>query len=66
MTPKISMPYTSPPGYMVLPYECHEGNLAILQGLGAERAEDKALEEDAKKGIVRQPRDTTAETEQER
>jgi hypothetical protein len=49
----ISIPYTSPPGYMVLPYECHEGNLAILQGLGGERAEDKALEEDAKKGIVR-------------
>ena len=38
----ISIPYTSPPGYMVLPYECHEGNLAILQGLGGERAEDKA------------------------
>ena len=41
----ISIPYTSPPGYQVLPYECHEGNLAILQGLGGERAEDKALEE---------------------
>ena len=49
----ISIPYTSPPGYMVLPYECHEGNLAILQGLGGERAEDKAVEEDAKKGIIR-------------
>ena len=40
-------------GYQVLPYECHEGNLALLQGLGGERAEDKALEEDAKSGIVR-------------
>jgi hypothetical protein len=49
----ISIPYTSPEGYQVLPYECHEGNLAILQGLGGERAEDKALEEDAKRGIVR-------------
>ena len=49
----ISIPYTSPAGYQVLPYECHEGNLAILQGLGGERAEDKALEEDARKGIVR-------------
>jgi len=49
----ISIPYTAPPGYMVLPYECHEGNLAILQGLGGERAEDKAVEEDAKKGIIR-------------
>ena len=49
----ISIPYTSPPGYQMLPYECHEGNLAILQGLGGERAEDKAVEEDAKKGIIR-------------
>ncbi len=49
----ISIPYTSPAGYQVLPYECHEGNLAILQGLGGERAEDKALEEDARKGIIR-------------
>ena len=50
---KISIPFTSPPGYRVLPYECHEGNLAVLQGLGGERAEDKALEEDAKRGIIR-------------
>jgi hypothetical protein len=49
----ISIPYTSPPGYQVLPYECHEGNLAVLQGLGGERAEDRALEEDAKRGIIR-------------
>jgi hypothetical protein len=49
----ISIPYTSPAGYQVLPYDCHEGNLAILQGLGGERAEDKAVEEDAKKGIIR-------------
>jgi hypothetical protein len=49
----ISIPYTSPAGYQVLPYECHEGNLAVLQGLGGERAEDRALEEDAKKGIIR-------------
>jgi hypothetical protein len=49
----ISIPYTSPPGYQVLPYECHEGNLAILQGLGGERAEDRALEEDARRGIIR-------------
>ena len=49
----IVIPYTSPEGYQVLPYECHEGNLAILQGLGGERAEDKAVEEDAKRGIIR-------------
>jgi hypothetical protein len=50
---KISIPFTSPPGYRVLPYECHEGNHAVLQGLGGERAEDKALEEDTRRGIVR-------------
>jgi hypothetical protein len=49
----IAIPYTSPEGYQVLPYECHEGNLAVLQGLGGERAEDKAVEEDARRGIVR-------------
>jgi hypothetical protein len=52
----ISIPFTSPPGYQVLPYDCHEGNLAVLQGLGGERAEDKAVEEDASRGIVRQRR----------
>jgi hypothetical protein len=50
---KISIPLTSPPGYMVLPYDCHEGNLAVLQSLGGERAEDRAVEEDRKKGIIR-------------
>ena len=49
----IAIPFTSPAGYQVLPYDCHEGNLAVLQGLGGERAEDRALEEDRKKGIVR-------------
>ena len=52
----VSIPFTSPPGYQVLPYECHEGNLAVLQGLGGERAEDRALEDDRKKGIIRQRR----------
>lgn len=53
VTRSIVIPYTSPEGYQVLPYECHEGNLAILQGLGGERAEDKALDENAKRGILR-------------
>jgi len=50
---RISLPLTSPPGYQLLPYDCHEGNLALLQALGGERAEDQALEEDRKKGIIR-------------
>ena len=50
---RISIPLTSPPGYQVLHYDCHEGNRALMQGLGGERAEDRALEEDRKKGIIR-------------
>jgi hypothetical protein len=34
-------------------YACHEGNYAMFHLLQAARAEDKAAEEDAKKGIVR-------------
>lgn len=49
----IVIPFASPRGYEMLPYECHEGNLAVLQGLGGERAEDRAVEEDARGGIVR-------------
>jgi hypothetical protein len=49
----ISMPLTPLDGGVLLPYECHEGNYAIRQSLGAERAEDRALEEDLKKGIKR-------------
>jgi hypothetical protein len=49
----ISLPLTSPPGFQLLPYECHEGDYAVKNALSAERAEDKALDEDLKKGIVR-------------
>jgi hypothetical protein len=50
---RISIPLTSPAGYQVLPYECHEGNRALMQALSGARAEDLALEEDLKNGIVR-------------
>ena len=49
----ITIPLLSPPGFQLLPYECHEGNYMLAAVLGGERAEDKALEEDAKKGIIR-------------
>jgi hypothetical protein len=52
----LSLPLTSPPGYVLLPYECHEGNYMLKNSLSAERAEDKALEEDAKQGIIRRRR----------
>ena len=49
----MSMPLTPLEGNVLLPYDCHEGNLAILQSLGAERAEDRALAVDLQKGIIR-------------
>ena len=52
----ISFPLTPLEGGKLLPYECHEGNYAILQALGAERAEDRALAADLAKGIKRERR----------
>jgi hypothetical protein len=49
----ITMPLTAPPGFQILPYECHEGNYMIANSLSAERVEDKALAEDLRKGVVR-------------
>ena len=52
----ISLPLTPLEGGVLLPYECHEGNLAIMQSLSAERAEDRALAEDLARGIKRERR----------
>jgi hypothetical protein len=49
----LSYPLTPLDGGNLLPYDCHEGNMALRQSLGAERAEDRALEEDRKKGVNR-------------
>jgi hypothetical protein len=49
----MSFPLTPLDGGLLLPYDCHEGNLAILQSLGAERAEDRALVADFQRGIIR-------------
>jgi len=49
----MSFPLTPLDGGVILPYDCHEGNLAILQSLGAERAEDRALAQDLQRGIIR-------------
>lgn len=49
----IALPLVSPPGFQPLPYECHEGNGAIRYILSAERAEDRAIEEDRRRGIDR-------------
>jgi len=49
----MSFPLTPLDGNRILPYTCHEGNMALTQSLGGERAEDRALAEDLKKGVVR-------------
>jgi hypothetical protein len=49
----MSFPLTPLDGGRILPYTCHEGNMALFQSLGGERAEDRALADDLKKGIVR-------------
>jgi hypothetical protein len=49
----ISIPLTPLDGGVLLPYECHEGNMAVRDALSAERTEDRALAEDAAKGIIR-------------
>ena len=49
----LSLPLTPLEGGRLLPYDCHEGNLAILQSLGGERAEDRMIEEDLARGVVR-------------
>ena len=49
----MSMPLTPLSGGVLLPYECHEGNLAVRNALSAERAEDRALAADLAKGIKR-------------
>ena len=52
----IALPLTPLEGSVLLPYDCHEGNLAVFQSLSAERAEDKALADDLAKGIKRERR----------
>jgi hypothetical protein len=49
----VSMPLTPLEGGKLLPYDCHPGNYAIVQSLGAERLEDRLLEEDRANGIIR-------------
>ena len=49
----MSMPLTPLDGGVLLPYECHEGNYGLRNALSAERAEDRAIEEDRKNGIIR-------------
>jgi hypothetical protein len=47
----IAFPITPQPDYRVLPYECHEGNLALANILSAARAEERAIAEARAKGL---------------
>src|SRR4030095_12668563 len=49
----MSIPLTPLEGGVLLPSDCHEATHAIPNALSAERAEDKAIEEDRRNGIVR-------------
>jgi hypothetical protein len=52
---KILLKFTTQPGYQVLPYECHEGNMALPNILSAARSEDRAREEAIAKGLPPPP-----------
>jgi hypothetical protein len=38
----MAFPLTAQPGYRLFPYECHEGNMMLMQALSSARAEDRA------------------------
>jgi hypothetical protein len=50
----------------IMEYACHEGNYAMTNILNGARAEERAAEEDAKKGIIRAPRQGPPADEPER
>jgi hypothetical protein len=52
---KILLKFTTQPGYQLLPYDCHEGNLALANILSAARAEDRAVADAIKKGLAPPP-----------
>jgi hypothetical protein len=38
---KMAFPLTTQPGYRLFPYECHEGNMMLMQALSSARAVDR-------------------------
>ena len=52
----IAMPLVSPPGFMPLPYECHEGNNVVRGALGGDRKYNQAVAEARAKGLPLPPR----------
>jgi hypothetical protein len=62
----FAMPLTMSDNEPLMPYECHEGNYAMPNILGGARAEEKAIEDAAKKGITLAPRAIPTGAEGER
>ena len=46
----MAFPLTTHQGYQLFPYECHEGNLMLVQALSGARAEDRVEAEALKSG----------------
>ena len=62
----FSMPLTANPDERIMEYACHEGNRAMANILSAARAEERAVEEAAKKGISLKLSDIPTAAEGER
>ena len=52
----FAVPLTIADTEPIMEYGCHEGNYAMTNILSGARAEERAVEEDARKGITRAPR----------
>jgi hypothetical protein len=57
----IAFPITTQPDYQVLPYECHEGNMALANILSAARTHDRLVAEARAKGLPEPTFDQTGD-----
>jgi hypothetical protein len=62
----FAVPLTITDTEPIMEYACHEGNYAMTNILNGARAEERAAQEDAKRGIVRAPRQGPPADESER
>jgi hypothetical protein len=53
---KMAFPLTTHAGYKLFPYECHEGNMMLIQALSSARAEDQAEDKARARGEAVPPR----------
>jgi hypothetical protein len=53
---KMAFPLTTQRGYQIFPYECHEGNLMLMQALSGARALDRTEADAIAKGLPVPPR----------